>query len=101
LSGLGIYRTRWLIRNQSTEPILRTDFVVVIALGVKVKRSLHLRTLHGLRVNFRLIHQPIAKAVAKIVKSEAVSVWESYACRDSSQVTPVEHRRADWDRTIF
>ena len=103
LNGLRTYRTCWLIHNQSTEPVLRTDFVVVIALGVKVKRSLHFRMpphlLHGLRINLPLIHQPIAEAVAQVVKSEAVSFWDSYASRDSSfpQVGPVEHRRADWD----
>jgi hypothetical protein len=31
LNGLRIYRTCWLIHNQSTEPILRTDFVVVFS----------------------------------------------------------------------
>jgi hypothetical protein len=56
LNGLRIYRTGWLIPNQSTEPVLRTDFVVVVALGVEVKRRLHLRVpkhlLHGLWINF-------------------------------------------------
>ena len=60
LNGLRIYRTCWLIHNQSTEPILRTDFVVVVALGVEVKRSLHLRVpehlLHSLRVYLPTVH---------------------------------------------
>ncbi|MGA9710140.1 MAG: hypothetical protein WBL97_05535, partial [Candidatus Sulfotelmatobacter sp.] len=34
LNGLRINRTCWLIHNRSTEPVLRSDFVVVIALGV-------------------------------------------------------------------
>jgi hypothetical protein len=37
---LRIYRTCWLIHNQSTESILRPDFVVVFASGAKVERRL-------------------------------------------------------------
>jgi hypothetical protein len=68
-----------LIHNQSTEHLLRTDFVVVVPLRLQVERRLHLRVpghlLHGLRINPRTVHQPIAEAVAQVVKSEAVSFW--------------------------
>ncbi len=88
MNGLRTYRTCWLIHNQSTEPILRTDFVVVVALGVEIKRRLHLRVpkhlLHGLWINLTLIHQPIAEALTENMKSEAVSIWDSYASRDRS-----------------
>jgi len=43
LNGLPTYRTCWLIHNQSAELVPRTDLVLVVALGVKVKRGLHLR----------------------------------------------------------
>jgi hypothetical protein len=73
----------------------------LLSLGVEVKRRLNLRVpkyfLHGLRINLSLIDQANAEAVTQIVKSEAVSVRDSYANRDSSipQVGPVEDRRAD------
>jgi hypothetical protein len=103
LNGLRTYRTCWLIHNQSTEPILRTDFVVVVALGVEVERGLHLRVpkhlLHSLRINLPLVHQLIAKAVAEIVESEAVSVWDLQRQRrlQLSASDSVEQRRADWN----
>jgi len=42
LNGLRSCRTCWLIQSQSTEPTLRTDFVIVIALRVEVERRLGL-----------------------------------------------------------
>jgi hypothetical protein len=53
--------------------------------------------LPNVRVLFRLVHQPIRKAVTEVVQTPAMPVWDGYACCfcRRAQMVGAKYRRAD------
>jgi hypothetical protein len=82
-------------------PLRRPCFIAVV-LRIQVERRLNLRVtqdaLHSFGFDFRLVHQPVAKRVKQVVKSEPLTVLDTYSgffC-SRSQVVGDEYARAEW-----
>ena len=62
------------------ELTLRSPSFVAIFLSVEIERRLDSRmtqdSLHCLRFNFGLVHQPVAKRVTKVVQSEPLTILD-------------------------
>jgi hypothetical protein len=63
---------------------LRGPCFVAVFLRVEIERRLYFAvtqdSLHGLGLDLRLVHQPVAEGVAKIVKPETLTVRNLHSC---------------------
>ncbi len=62
---------------------LRSPSFIAVFLGVEIERRLDSRmtqdSLHRLRFDLRLVHQPVAKRVTKVVKSEPLAILDLHS----------------------
>src|ERR1700675_3739790 len=78
------------------ELTLRSPSFVAIFLSVEIERRLDFRmtqdSLHRLRFDLGLVHQPVAKRVPKVVKSEPLAILNMHSSRFRSRSQMVRNK---------
>src|SRR5260370_10597831 len=84
---------------------LRSPSFIAVFLSVEIERRLDSRmtqdSLHRLRFDLRLVHQPVAKRVTEVVKSESLPFpnHHSRCFRSWPEMVSNKYRRGEWHAT--
>src|ERR1700693_94422 len=87
------------------ELALRSTSFIAVFLSVEIERRLDSRmtqdSLHGLRFDLGLVHQPVAKRVTKVVKSEPLTILNLHPSflRSRPEMIRYKYGRGQWDAT--